>query len=121
MRILEITEYIENKTGLTIYPIQFPKELVEVIKVLIIASDDVGDGVKDITIEVMTKATHPARAEELAYKVISDIGTITDEDYNGYQVILCRSMNEPDYEGETANGAYVFSCDFNLLVSKVGE
>lgn len=121
MRILEITEYIENKSGLTIYPIQFPTELEQAIKVMIIASSDEGAGVKDITIEVMTKALHPADAEGLAYKVIEAIGAITDEDFLDYQIILCRSMNEPDYEGETKAGAYVFSCDFQLLVSKVGE
>lgn len=121
MRILEITEYIENKTGLTIYPIQFPTELKQAVKVMIIASEDEGAGVKDITVEVMTKATHPAEAEELAYKIIEAIGAITDEDFLDYQIILCRSMNEPDYEGETKAGAYVFSCDFQLLVSKAGE
>lgn len=88
---------------------------------MIIASEDEGAGVKDITIEVMTKATHPADAEELAYKVINAIGAITDEDFLEYQIILCRSLKEPDYEGETKGGAYVFSCDFQLLINKVGE
>lgn len=121
MRILEITEYIKNKTGLTIYPIQFPTELKQAVKVLISASEYEGAGVKDITIEVMTKAVHPADAEGLAYRVIEAIGDITDEDFLDYQIILCRSLNEPDYEGETKAGAYVFSCDFQLLVSKEGE
>lgn len=121
MRILEITNFIQDKTGLKIYPIQFPTEAQKAVKALISASEYEGAGVKDITIEVMTKAMHPAEAEELAYEVIEAIGAITDEDYLDYQIILCRSMNEPDFEGETEAGAYVFSCDFQLLVSKAGE
>lgn len=121
MRILEITEYIEKKSGLKVYPIQFPTELQEAIKVLISSSDVEGAGVKSLNIEVMTKSIHPAKSEEMAYKIIESIGNITDDDYLNYQIILCRSLNEPDYEGETKAGAYVFSCDFQILINDLGD
>ncbi len=121
MRILEITDFLSNETGLTIYPIQFPQDKSESVKAMIISSDGEGDGVKNITIEVMSRAYHPATAEELLHEVTKVIGLATDIDYEGYQIILARALGEPQFEGESKSGYYLFSCDFQILVSRLGD
>ena len=121
LRILDITDFLTEKTGFTVYPVQFPQDKSEAVKAMIISSDGEGDGVKNITIEEMSRAYHPAKAEELLHEVIEVIGLEIDIDHNDYQIILARALSEPQFEGESKSGYYLFSCDFQILVSRLGD
>lgn len=121
MRILEIAEFLESRIGSKVYPIQFPQAKDEAIMVRILSSDGQGEGVSNITIEVMSRAKHPAKSEELIHKVNEPLQLISDIDFKNYQVILVRALSEPEFDGESTSGYFFFRNDYQLLVSRLEE
>ena len=125
MNIISLSELLSILTGLKIYAVNFPayKESEEVTcKLEVISGIEETGGVEEFSIQIMTKAKHPAKAEEVAVHLLETLDMATNKEFakGNYQLILCKASSpQPYYTGETENHEFVFSSEFRVLVTKI--
>lgn len=123
MNIQSLAELFTEITGVKIYNLQFPEdEFGEAVKVETTSGMIDKGGIKDFNVQFMTKAGHPAAAEQMALSLIEQLHKVTDKVFNGgrTQLVLCYCQTPtPSFVGELSNGEYVYSVDFRLLTSNL--
>lgn len=120
MKLMQLVGFINDITGLKTYPLEFPynSEQEDVLVVDIINGDMTGS-VIEMNIQIMTRSTHPSFAEELASMVINTLHNKTNNQWDGWQVILVQATNpNPFYTGQDDSNHYIYITDFRVLVSK---
>ena len=121
--IVSLSELLQEITGKEIFSCSFPNyEKGTFHKMEITSGILESGGLLDFAVQIMTKAEHPKQAESDSIFFINKLNMVTDKTFQNdeYQLVLCRCSNpQPVYEGETENGEFVFSADFNLLVTEI--
>lgn len=120
MKLIELTDFMEDTLNVPAYPLQFPYniETEELVVVDIINGDFTGD-VKDMNIQLMYRSEHPETAEELADTHIEALHNMTNKTAGVWQVILiqCTSPN-PFFNGLDENNKYIYTVNYRILASK---
>lgn len=123
MNIQSLADLFSEIIGVKIYNLQFPEDVFgEAIKVETTSGMIDSGGIKDFNIQFMTKAEHPAVAEQMAISLIDKLHKVTDRVFNGgrTQLVLCYCQTPtPSFVGELSNGEFIYSVDFRLLTSNL--
>ena len=114
-----LTKLLTDLSGVQIFPLQFPQNTEAAAKVEVTSSIEESCGVADLTVQVMVRDKHPALAESTSQKIKEALHQVTDTDFGNFQVVICRSLGEPFFVGESEAGFYIFSLDFNLIINKL--
>lgn len=121
--MVELAELFSSMLGTKVYALNFPNyQKGKFIKVEIVSGVSESGGVADFNVQFMVKDDHPAKAEELALKIISTFKLVSDKEFSDgkKQLILMRSTaDNPFYVGETQQGEFVFSVDFRILTTDI--
>lgn len=124
MNIEALSSLFTDLVGIKIYNLQFPQnQSGQAIKVEATSGIIEKGGLKDFNVQFMTKAEHPSVAEHMALILIEKLHKVSDREFGGkYQLVLsyCQSPT-PTYVGELANGEYLYSVNFRLLVANLND
>ena len=115
MTLMDLCNLSKQETKLPVYPVTFPPTVVDCLKLEVTAGEAVAGGIDRITVQIMSKAKHPAKAEELIQQVKSKMN-FTDKDYKEHNIILCKPFNEVFYVGETDTHCHIFAIDLQLVI-----
>lgn len=98
---------------------EFPyNSTAEDVLVVDIINGSLNGAVAEMNIQIMTRSSHPATAEELANTVIETLHNKTNLTWDGNQIILVQAKNpNPFYNGQDSNNNYIYTTDFRLLVT----
>lgn len=119
MRLIQLVDFIENITGKSAYPLEFPyNTTVEDVLVVDIINGNINGSVTEMNIQIMTRGLHPSTGEELANTVISTLHNKTNLMWDEYQIILIQAKNpNPFMNGMDDNNYYIYTTDFRILVT----
>lgn len=123
MSITALIELFSSLLNHKIYALGFPEYVDEkAFKLEITSGIEEAGGVLDFNIQFMSKAKHPAEAEEMLIDIINKLDSKTDIEFcNGqYQLIILKaSTPQPFYVGQAEKGGFVFAIGFRVLAAKI--
>lgn len=119
MRLIQLVAFITSVMDKQVYPLEFPyNSNSEDVLVVDIINGTITGSVTEMNIQIMTRSSHPATAEELANTVISTLHNKTNLIWDGIQIILIQAKNpNPFFNGQDQNNNYIYTTDFRILVT----
>ncbi|MDK0636893.1 minor capsid protein [Clostridium perfringens] len=107
--------------GHQVYALSFPEYSEdEAVKLEITSGVQEAGGVDDFNIQLIVRASHPARTEKICIDIIENLDKKTNRifDSGKCQMILAKAeAPQPYYMGQAENGAFLMSVDFRLLTT----
>jgi len=119
LRLIQLVAFISDITGLPVYPLEFPyNTTVEDVLVLDIINGSINSSITELNIQLMTRSSHPSKAEELSNTIITTLHNVTNRTWDGWQIILIQAKNpNPFYNGQDDNNNYIYTTDYRLLLT----
>lgn len=123
MKIMELTDYIQQQTPIPFFPLAFP--LVEDAPIeagvvqFMTSYTTAKAGTQKVNIQMIVRADHPETAEGYALDLVNHFDNRTDFIVGTTRVILCNLRTPfPLFVGKDNGGHYRYSINMNFLVDK---
>lgn len=118
MSIKDFRDYLAAQTGDVFYPLSFPTSSPNNCSIVSLSGGSTPQGgVVRTTLQVISRADHPATGEQLALKIKNVLDQSTSFNAGSIRVIFCAAANPfPLYLGTDENQLYKFSMNYNLIL-----
>ncbi|MGN4692287.1 phage tail terminator protein [Bacillus cereus group sp. MYBK215-1] len=120
--ITDVTNLVkQGLTGYTVFPLEFPTNSpITSAYISLFSSSRSEAGVSPITVQIVIRDTHPAKAEAASFKLRDYLQNKTNFNLGQVQVIQAEAQSFPLYLGKDASSNYLYSNNYRFLLNEGG-
>lgn len=117
MQSIEVKNFLESRTDVPVYPLEFPESVNEGCLFDVTTTGNTNGDVSEVMVSIYSRAAHPSRAEIINQGFMDSLNKLTDFNIGSTKVIMVRTQGKiPTYSGKDEQGRFYFVSDYRFLV-----